>query len=237
MIVVAYGLLLPKAVLEIPRYGCINIHGSLLPRWRGAAPIQRAIEAGDNETGITIMQMDIGLDTGNMLLKKSCPIADNETGSSLHDKLADLGGSAINEYLEKFNPALFKFNHGEKQDDGLANYAHKLSKEEAQINWSNSMLDIERKIRAFNAWPVSFTFVGEKRLRVWQSKPTETQSKQEAGKVVSLSKKGIEVVCGDHNTLLLTHLQPDGSKAMDAASLLNSKRDWFEQNPVLGSNT
>jgi methionyl-tRNA formyltransferase len=237
MIVVAYGLLLPKNVLETPLFGCINIHGSLLPRWRGAAPIQRAIEAGDVKTGITIMQMDIGLDTGNMLLKKSCSITSAETGSSLHDKLAELGASAINEYLVGFDLNSYQSNHGEKQDNSLANYAHKLSKDEAQIDWSDSMSRIERKIRAFNAWPVSFTHVGGKRLRVWQSKPGTTQSNQEAGKVVTLTKQGVEVVCGDQKTLLLTQLQPDGSKAMDAASLLNSKRDWFETNPILGSNS
>lgn len=237
MIVVAYGLLLPKSVLQTPRLGCINIHGSLLPRWRGAAPIQRAIEAGDTETGITIMQMDIGLDTGNMLLKTSCPITGAETGSSLHDKLAALGGSAINEYLDMFNPEGFDSSHGEKQDNGLANYAHKLSKEEAQIDWSDNMLNIERKIRAFNAWPVSFTFVGDKRLRVWQAEASGSQSNQEVGKVVNLSKQGIEVVCGDQKTLLLTLLQPDGSKTMDAASLLNSRRDWFEKAPILGTNS
>jgi len=234
MVVVAYGLLLPKSVLETPRYGCINIHGSLLPRWRGAAPIQRAIESGDKETGITIMQMDIGLDTGNMLLKKPCNIEDSETGSSLHDKLAEAGGCAITEYLEQFDPGKFELDHGEKQDNDLANYAHKLSKEQAQIDWSESAVNIERKIRAFNAWPVSFTHVGDKRLRVWQAKLGDCQSKHLTGSVISLSKKGIEVVCGDQQTLLLTQLQPDGSKAMDAAALLNSRRDWFEQNSLLG---
>lgn len=230
MIVVAYGLLLPLNVLTTPKYGCINIHGSLLPRWRGAAPIHRAIESGDAETGITIMQMDEGLDTGNMLLKKSCLITKTETGSSLHDKLAEIGGETILQFLQDFNPE----NTGEKQDSSLATYAHKLSKQEAEINWSNDAEVIERKIRAFNAWPVCFTYVGDKRLRIWQAEITSNKSVKPAGSIINLSKLAIEVVCGDQRTLLLKVLQPDGSKAMDCAALLNSRREWFENNPILG---
>ncbi|TQV88628.1 methionyl-tRNA formyltransferase [Aliikangiella coralliicola] len=237
MVVVAYGLLLPQAVLDTPRYGCVNIHGSILPRWRGAAPIQRAIEHGDDESGITIMQMDKGLDTGNMLLKLNCPIEDKETGSSLHDKLAVLGGQAINQYLTDFNPSKFDAsNYGEVQDDTLACYAHKLSKQEAEIDWSEGAEQIERRIRAFNGWPVCFTSVNNKRLRVWQAQPgIKPETEQTPGTVTGFSKNGIEVVCGDQKTLLLTHLQPDGSKKMDAAALLNSRKEWFENSPVLGS--
>ena len=230
MVVVAYGLLLPTSVLQTPRYGCVNIHGSILPRWRGAAPIHRAIEAGDQTTGITIMQMDEGLDTGNMLLKKSIAIEENETGSSLHDKLAALGGEAINEFLNLFDAN----NAGEKQDDSLANYAHKLNKQEAEIDWNQSAAEIERKIRAFNAWPVSFTHVGNKRLRIWQASLLDETSNKKAGSVAALEKTGISVVCGDGVLLRLENLQPDGGKAMDAAALLNSRRDWFEENPILG---
>ena len=229
MVVVAYGLLLPKAVLDSPRYGCVNIHGSLLPRWRGAAPIHRAIEAGDNETGITIMQMDEGLDTGNMLLKMTCPIAAAETGSSLHDNLAELGGKAICQFLEDFNSE----EKGEKQNDDLANYAHKLSKQEAAIDWNLDSATIEQKIRAFNAWPVCFTYVGDKRLRVWQAELVEQTSRKQAGSVIELGKAGIDVACGDGRVIRLTNLQPDGSKAMDAAALLNARRDWFERHPIL----
>lgn len=231
MIVVAYGLLLPESVLTTPQYGCVNIHGSLLPRWRGAAPIQRAIQAGDGETGITIMQMDKGLDTGNMLLKISCKITNNETGSSLHDKLAALGGQAINQFLSDFNPT----QSGEPQLEAQSNYAHKLNKAEAEINWSENSLTIERKIRAFNAWPVCFTFVGEKRLRVWQAELISTKSDKIAGSIFSLNKHGVEVVCGDKKLIRLTQLQPDGGKLMNAEALLNSRRDWFEKNPVLTS--
>jgi methionyl-tRNA formyltransferase len=155
MVVAAYGLILPKAVLDTPRLGCINVHGSLLPRWRGAAPIQRAILTGDKETGITIMQMDVGLDTGAMLYKMSCPISEHDTSASLHDRLALLGGDALLTVLEAiendepFNP--------QTQDNSLATYAQKLSKEEGNIDWSRSALEITRAIRAFNAWPVAYT--------------------------------------------------------------------------------
>ncbi|MCW8875691.1 MAG: methionyl-tRNA formyltransferase [Kangiellaceae bacterium] len=232
MIVVAYGLLLPLPVLETPKYGCVNIHGSILPRWRGAAPIHRAIEAGDKQTGITIMQMDQGLDTGNMLLKLNCEITENETGSSLHDKLADLGGKAINQFLAEFDPD----NSGEKQDDSLANYAHKLSKQEACIDWSLSSAQILNKIRAFNAWPVSYTFVNGNRIRVWKADVSNLESPDIPGTVVEFNKQGISVVCGDRKVIDLTILQPDGGKAMDASALLNSKSSWFENHPVLGEN-
>lgn len=230
MVVVAYGLLLPQSVLDTPKYGCVNIHGSILPRWRGAAPIHRAIEAGDEITGITIMQMDKGLDTGNMLLKKQVSIDESATGSSLHDQLAVLGGDAINEYLENFK-ADFK---GEKQDDSLANYAHKLQKSEAEIDWNQPVDVIERKVRAFNAWPVCFTYVGNKRLRIWQAEQLTESSAKPPGSVVKFDKSGIDIVCGDGRLLRMLTLQPDGSKAMDVTALLNARRDWFEANPVLG---
>ncbi len=233
MIVAAYGLLLPKSVLTTPQHGCINIHASLLPRWRGAAPIQRAIEAGDNETGITIMQMDEGLDTGNMLLKHSCPIESNETGSSLHDKLAKLGGESINHYLDNFQMDFI----GEKQLSDLACYAHKLSKKEAEIDWSESALVIERKVRAFNAWPICFTHADDRRIRVWQVQSTENTSSKPYASIIDLTSEGIEVVCGDGKTLLMTQLQPDGAKVMSAADLLNSRRSWFENKLTLGNHS
>ncbi len=232
MVVVAYGIILPSSVLNTPKYGCINIHGSLLPRWRGAAPVQRAIQAGDRESGITIMQMDEGLDTGNMLLKLTADIADTETGSSLHDKLAALGGEAIVNFLQLNQMD----NAGEKQDGNLACYAHKLSKKEAEIDWNQNADVLERQIRAFNAWPVSYSYVGKKRLRVWLTEITENKTTRVPGAVVSLEKSGIEIACGDQKTLRLTILQPDGSKAMSAEALLNSRKDWFEENSVLGKH-
>jgi len=240
MIVVAYGLILPEDVLSVAKYGCVNIHASLLPKWRGAAPIQRAIEQGDSQTGITIMQMDKGLDTGNMLLKKTCEITSSDTGSSLHDRLAEIGSQAINEFLNSFSSDNgSSFTPGEIQDNQFATYAHKLNKSEAEIDWSESTQIIERKIRAFNAWPVSFTYVGKNRLRIWQAAIAEQSSSQSAvkyqtGQIISFDKNGIVVQCGDRQNLVITQLQADGSRAMSAAEMLNSKSQWFDDHPILG---
>ena len=245
MIVVAYGLILPEDVLTVPKYGCINIHASLLPKWRGAAPIQRAIEHGDTQTGITIMQMDKGLDTGNMLIKQSCEIQFTDTGSILHDRLAEIGGRAINEFLDSFSKGHgFSLSPGEIQDNQLATYAHKLSKAEAQIDWSESAIAIERKIRAFNAWPVSYTYVGKNRLRIWQASMGRQDSashpvpdsKYQPGEIISFDKNGIIVQCGDGQRIVLKQLQADGSRAMSVAEMLNSKSQWFSDHPILGES-
>lgn len=237
MIVVAYGLILPEEVLSVAKYGCINIHASLLPRWRGAAPIQRAIEYGDSETGITIMQMDKGLDTGNMLMKQHCEISASETGSTLHDRLAIMGSVTINQFLESFSSdGSSSFSPGNVQDGQLATYAHKLSKAEAEINWSESAISIERKVRAFNAWPVSFTYVGSNRLRIWQvtiGGQVEDHAQYQPGEVISFDKNGIVVQCGE-GCVILEQLQVDGSRAMSASELLNSKSQWFSNHPILG---
>lgn len=227
MVVVAYGLLLPASVLNTPLFGCINIHASLLPRWRGAAPIQRAIEKGDQQTGITLMQMDQGLDTGNILAQQTCQIESTDTSASLHDKLAIIGGRSIMQYLNDF-PTEYR---GEPQSADQASYAEKLSKAEAAINWALDAAVIDRKIRAFNPWPVCFSLVGKHRLRVWQSRLTENVSTKTSGSIVSLSSEGIGVVCGDKKIILLTILQADNSKAMQARDLLNSRKNWFEENP------
>ncbi len=239
MIVVAYGLILPSDVLQTPKHGCVNIHASLLPRWRGAAPIQRAIQAGDETTGITIMQMDQGLDTGNMLLKSNCKIESTETGSSLHDHLAKQGCQSINQFLANFDPQTGSpLAPGEQQQDDQACYAHKLSKVEAEIDWNESAIAIERKIRAFNAWPVSFTYVGSNRLRVWQAQLLSSGSAgsvaPQPGKIIEVNKQQIVVECGDGQHLGLQQLQTDGSRAMSVAEVLNSKRAWFTENPFLG---
>lgn len=164
MVVVAYGLILPQAVLDMPRLGCINVHGSLLPRWRGAAPIQRALWAGDAETGVTIMQMDAGLDTGDMLYKLSCPISPEDTSASLYNKLAELGPQGLLATLEQMASGTLV---PEKQNDAQANYAEKLSKEEARLDWSLSAAQLERCIRAFNPWPISYFTVDEQPVKVW----------------------------------------------------------------------
>ena len=224
MVVVAYGLILPKAVLDTPRLGCLNVHGSLLPRWRGAAPIQRAIWAGDAETGVTIMQMDVGLDTGAMIRKVSCPIASDETSASLYDKLAELGPQALVDTLDAMAAG---DTTAEAQDDALANYAQKLSKEEARIDWSMEAVAIERCIRAFNPWPISWFEVAEQTIKVWQATVIDSDHGQPVGTLLKADKQGIDVATGKGVLRLLT-LQPPGKKAMSVPDLLNSRRDWFE---------
>ncbi len=224
MVVVAYGLILPKAVLDTPRLGCLNVHGSLLPRWRGAAPIQRAIWAGDAETGVTIMQMDVGLDTGAMIRKVSCPIAFDETSASLYDKLAELGPQAL---VDTLGAMAAGETAAEAQDDALANYAQKLSKEEARIDWSMEAVAIERCIRAFNPWPISWFEVAEQTIKVWQAEVIDSDHGQSAGTLLKADKQGIDVATGKGVLRLLT-LQPPGKKAMSVPDLLNSRRDWFE---------
>jgi methionyl-tRNA formyltransferase len=224
MVVVAYGLILPKAVLDTPRLGCLNVHGSLLPRWRGAAPIQRAIWAGDAETGVTIMQMDVGLDTGAMIRKVSCPIASDETSASLYDKLAELGPQALVDTLDAMAAG---DTAAEAQDDALANYAQKLSKEEARIDWSMEAVAIERCIRAFNPWPISWFEVADQTIKVWQAEVIDSDHGQPVGTLLKADKQGIDVATGKGVLRLLT-LQPPGKKAMSVPDLLNSRRDWFE---------
>lgn len=224
MVVVAYGLILPKAVLDTPRLGCINVHGSLLPRWRGAAPIQRSIWAGDAETGVTIMQMDVGLDTGAMIRKVSCPIAADETSASLYDKLAGLGPQAL---VDTVNAMAAGNTAAEAQDNTQANYAEKLSKEEARINWSMEAVAIERCIRAFNPWPISWFEVAGQTVKVWQAEVVAQDHGQTAGTLLKADKQGIDIATGK-GVLRLLSLQPPGKKAMSVTDLLNSRRDWFE---------
>ncbi|WP_148611224.1 methionyl-tRNA formyltransferase [Aeromonas sobria] len=224
MVVVAYGLILPKAVLDTPPLGCINVHGSLLPRWRGAAPIQRAIWAGDDETGVTIMQMDVGLDTGAMIRKVNCPISADDTSASLYDKLAELGPQAL---VDTINAMAAGETAANAQDDALANYAEKLSKEEARIDWSMDAVTIERCIRAFNPWPISWFEVADQTIKVWQAKVIASEHSQQPGTLLNADKQGIDIATGQGILRLLT-LQPPGKKAMSVADLLNSRRDWFE---------
>ena len=223
MVVVAYGLILPKQVLDMPRLGCLNVHGSLLPRWRGAAPIQRALWAGDTETGVTIMQMDVGLDTGDMLYKLSCPITGEDTSGSLYDKLAVLGPQGLLETLAQLVSGTAK---PEVQDETLVSYAEKLSKEEARIDWSLSAVQLERCIRAFNPWPISWLEIDEQPVKVWRASGSTDTSSAEPGTIVAVSKLGIQVATGD-GILNLESLQPAGKKAMRAQDLLNSRREWF----------
>jgi len=219
MVVAAYGLILPQAVLDMPRYGCLNIHGSLLPRWRGAAPIHRAIQAGDTETGVTIMQMAAGLDTGDMLLKVICPITAEDTGQTIHDRLANDGADALLKVLEQIQQG--NLDH-EVQDDAFTTYAHKLNKAEAQIDWTQSAKRIDQTIRAFNPWPVAFTLYNNKPLRLFMSKVEDKQTQQTAGTVISEFPDGICVATGD-GVLSFSRLQLPGKKAMDVKDFLNGR--------------
>ncbi|BEO30298.1 MAG: methionyl-tRNA formyltransferase [Serratia marcescens] len=223
MVVVAYGLILPQAVLDMPRLGCINVHGSLLPRWRGAAPIQRSLWAGDSETGVTIMQMDVGLDTGDMMHKITCPIESSDTSASLYDKLAQLGPQGMLTTLRQMADGSAT---REVQDDALVTYAEKLSKEEARLDWNLSAAQLERCIRAFNPWPVSYFIIDNQPVKVWQASVLAQSANAEPGTVVHADKHGIQVATAD-GTLNLIQLQPAGKKPMSAQDLLNSRREWF----------
>ena len=223
MIVVAYGLILPKVVLETPRLGCLNVHGSLLPRWRGAAPIQRAIWAGDNETGVTIMQMNEGLDTGDMLSKVSCPIDPDETSASLYEKLAQQGPMALLDTIKRLAADEIE---AEVQDENLANYAKKLSKAEALIDWTSEGAFIERCIRAFTPWPMSYFMLSGKAVKVHRASLLSISSDQEAGTIIGADKKGIQVVTGS-GVLNLEVLQLAGKKAMPVQDILNARRELF----------
>ncbi|MDF2786842.1 MAG: fmt [Pantoea eucrina] len=228
MVVVAYGLILPQAVLSMPRLGCVNVHGSLLPRWRGAAPIQRALWAGDHETGVTIMQMDAGLDTGDMLLKLNCPIGPEDTSASLYDRLAELGPQGL---LQTLNMLAANRAQPEVQDNALATYAEKLSKEEARLDWTLPAAQLERCIRAFNPWPVSYFLIDEQPVKAWQATVLPHQNKQ-PGEILHADKQGIQVATAD-GVLNLLSLQPAGKKPMSAQDLLNSRREWFTPGTVL----
>jgi len=217
MVVAAYGLILPRAVLQRPRHGCLNIHASLLPRWRGAAPIQRAILAGDKETGITIMQMDEGLDTGDMLLRNVCPIAANDTGQTLHDKLAELGASSILEALRLLQEhRLIPV----RQDNDAACYAAKLVKNEAQVDWRQDARQIERAVRAYNPFPVCHANLNGATIKIWQAGLC-AGLKGDPGRVLAVDKHGITVACGK-DALLLEVLQRPGGKAQSAAQFLQA---------------
>ncbi len=230
MVVVAYGLLLPKAVLDAPRHGCLNIHASLLPRWRGAAPIQRAIEAGDATTGVTIMQMDIGLDTGDMLSKVSTDITPEDNASRLHDRLSALGSSALIQTLQVLQSQQLT---PEKQDESCVTYAQKLTKAEAEIQWSEPAETIVRKIQAFNPWPIAFTSFQGKPLRIGQAALQSDQgggekfipqgNSKKYGTVLSIDKAGMMIATGSQ-PILIQQVQPSGKKMMQAYDFAQSRQ-------------
>ena len=219
LVVVAYGLLLPQAVLDLPTFGCINVHASLLPRWRGAAPIQRAVAAGDSYSGVAIMQMDIGLDTGAVWKEARVELASDETGGSLHDTLSALGSetlvAALPDILERRTTPI------EQSEEGVT-YAHKLSKAEALIDWTLDACDIERQVRAFNPWPVSHTTLGDKSVRIFVAHSCAAKSSNNTapGTVVSVTD-GLFVAAGS-GVLHITELQPAGKRAMSATDFMNA---------------
>lgn len=234
MIVVAYGLLLPLPILSTPRLGCINVHGSILPRWRGAAPIQRAIEAGDTETGITIMQMDIGLDTGDMLFKATCSILSDDTASSLHDRLALTGPDALLTTLEQLSN---NTTIPQAQDNKLASYAHKLNKQEAELDWSLNASKLDLRIRAFNPFPIATTHLGDERFRVHCASIDTTQTTDKAVPGTILSNSGtIIVACGEETALSIDKLQLPGKKALSSREILNGCANKFSPGTVLGKS-
>lgn len=230
MVVAAYGLLLPQAVLDIPKYGCLNIHASILPRWRGAAPIQRAILAGDTETGVTIMQMAKGLDTGDMLLINTCSIDADDNATTLHDKLADLGATSIVRVVQ--NETTLQQYQAERQvqDNALSNYAEKINKADARLDWTQSANQLDRHIRAFNPVPVAFFEYMQaeqtQTVRVWQAKPAQVDLPPTAqcGEIVAISKQGVLVACGENSVICLQQLQWAGGKALDAGQIFQSQK-------------
>ena len=228
MVVVAYGLILPQAVLDSPRLGCINSHASLLPRWRGAAPIQRAIEAGDTESGITVMQMEAGLDTGPMLLKVKTPILATDTAGSLHDRLASLGPDAVLQAIQGLADGSI---NAEKQLEGLATYAHKLNKQAALIDWQRPAAALDCQIRAMHPWPVAHTTLAGETLKIHSAQVSEGHG--QPGEILSSDREGLLVACGEQ-ALRLTHLQLPNGNALAFSDLLNSKKDLFQTGQVLG---
>ncbi len=223
LVVAAYGLILPQAVLDLPAGGCINVHASLLPRWRGAAPVERAIEAGDRETGITIMQMEAGLDTGPMLLRRAEPIHDDDTGDRLRERLAALGADCLLETLARYRRGELA---PEVQDDAQATYAHKLERQEARLDWNADAALLARRVRAFSSANVCFTTVEDLRLKVWQATAEAADGRGEPGEILAAAADGILVRCGQ-GALRLTRLQLPGGRALPVRDILNGRQAQF----------
>ncbi|EMR4106872.1 methionyl-tRNA formyltransferase [Stenotrophomonas maltophilia] len=222
MVVVAYGLILPKAVLAIPTHGCWNVHASLLPRWRGAAPIQRAIQAGDTKTGVCLMQMEAGLDTGPVLLHQELPIAATDTGGQLHDKLAELGAQVLSDGLGLLRAGIKPI--ARPQPEQGVTYAHKLDKAEARLDWAQGADVLARTVRAFNPWPIAEATLAGERVRIHGAVALDEAHGQAPGTVLAASRDGIDIACGQ-GALRLRTLQREGGKAITAADYLNARRD------------
>jgi methionyl-tRNA formyltransferase len=217
MVVVAYGLILPASILAIPRFGCLNIHASLLPRWRGAAPIQRAILAGDAETGVAIMQMDKGLDTGDVLAELKMPIREDDTSQTLHDRLAKLGAEALMQVIDALPQV-----QPRKQDAAGVTYAEKLSKEEARLDWNRSAEELDRAVRGYKPWPVAYTDFQGQPLRIWRAACTPQSSDATPGTVLATGREGIDVATG-LGVLRILELQAAGGRAQSAGDFANGR--------------
>ncbi|STX29984.1 methionyl-tRNA formyltransferase [Legionella beliardensis] len=229
LIVIAYGLILPRQVLSIPRLGCVNVHASLLPRWRGASPIQQAILHGDEYSGVTIMQMDVGMDTGDMLAKAQYRISPNETAGSLHDKLAEL---AVKPLLETVDALAAGHSHPVPQDNDLATYAGKINKQDALINWQQKASDIVRQICAYNPWPIAYTYAGSDPIRIHQANIEQAHATAKPGTIVAIDKQGVLVATSDALVRVL-RLQFAGGKVLSVADWFNSGRLQLEVGQVL----
>ena len=222
VVVVAYGLILPRRVLEIPTHGCWNVHASLRPRWRGAAPIQRAIQAGDAETGVCLMRMEAGLDTGPVLLEQATPIGPDETGGQLHDRLAEMGAQVLEDGLGLLRAGLLPVPWIQPEEG--VTYAHKLDKAEARLDWSRPAIELARTVRAFNPWPVAEAMVAGERLRIHGAIAVDTGHAAAPGTLLAAGREGIDIACGD-GALRLRVVQREGGRAITAADWLNARRD------------
>ena len=231
MIVAAYGLILPENVLNTPKYGCINVHASLLPRWRGAAPIQRAIEAGDSSSGVTIMQMNQGLDTGDMLLKTSCAIESRDSAADLHDKLIDIGKPALLKTLEQIETGQLL---SQPQDDSQATYANKIQKPEGWLDWSMDAASLDRKIRAFNPFPICYSDLNGLRIKIHQAFVLETHSSNQPGEIIAASEQGMDVQTG-RGALRIERLQMPGKKVLPVGDILRGYADLFTPGSLFNS--
>jgi methionyl-tRNA formyltransferase len=220
LVVVAYGLILPASVLAIPTHGCWNVHASLLPRWRGAAPIQRAIEAGDARTGVCLMQMEKGLDTGPVLLESATPISDDDTGGSLHDRLAQLGAAVLGEGLALLRAGTVPA--AQVQPDTGVTYASKLDKAEARLDWQLPAEQLARRVRAFNPWPICEAMVGAERLRIHAARALPLEHGQAPGSILQAGKTGLDIACGQ-GALRLLQVQRDGGRPIAIADYLNAR--------------
>jgi methionyl-tRNA formyltransferase len=233
MVVIAYGLILPKTILNIPRLGCINVHASLLPRWRGASPIQHAILHGDAESGVTIMQMDAGMDTGDMLAQVNCAILAQDTATSLHDRLAKLATTPLLQTLEALASGKA---HPIVQDHSQATYAPKINKEQASIDWHQSAKNIDQQIRAFNPWPIAYTELDSLLIRIHQARVVTEPCNAAPGTIISINKHGILVATGESGGLLIERLQFPNANILSVADWVNSSRRQLETNRILGGS-